>query len=98
MYFKKIRSVFNENTDLFYVKKLDLKSTNQFFELEKKKIGSVFNENTDLFYVKKIISKKYKSVFKLEKNSDLKNSDQFLDFLKNLSNIADFETKEKELQ
>ena len=35
---KKIRSVFNENTDQFYLLK---------------KIRSVFNENTDQFYVLK---------------------------------------------
>ena len=50
---KKIKSVFNENTDQFYVLK---------------KIKFVFNENTDQFYVLKIKSEKFKSVFSLKRS------------------------------
>ena len=67
---KKIRSIFNENTDQFYVlkkiKSVFNENTDQFYVL--KKIKFVFNENTDQFYVLKIKSEKFKSVFSLKRS------------------------------
>ena len=59
---KKIRSVFNENTDKFYVlKKSDLYLMKTQISFESKRIKYVFNENTDQFLcVKKIRFEKFK--------------------------------------
>ena len=67
IFLKKIRSIFNENTDKFYVLK--------------KKIRYVFNENTDQFYVLKKIRPVFNENtdhFCGLKKSVLKNLDQFL--------------------
>ena len=64
---KKIRSIFDENTDQSYVlKKLDLRLMKIQISFVCKKIKFVFNENTNQFYVLKksyLYLMIYKSVF-----------------------------------
>ena len=68
--FKKIRSVFNENTYQFCVFKeiryAFNENTNQFCLF--KKIKSVFNENTNQFLIQKIRFEKFKLVFNLKRS------------------------------